>query len=308
MTAVFLFVLVFGGAVAYVGWAARCVAQGAAAWWFVAGAPIAYLALPLFLTMLWFAVAWIWRTPRAAEAQLGFAGSIRLYVGELMAVAISWPLMALHRVLIRDPAPAPATLPAVLVHGVLTNDGVWFMLRRHLARRGIGPVYTVNYGPPHADIERFAGQLAAKIDAVCAATGAARVVLVGHSMGGLVARAYLRRFGGERVARLVTLGAPHHGSVLAWTFFGTCLAQMRPGNAWLAALNEHEAEPAPVPIASIWSRHDSMVVPQVSSVLGCAENIALTGLGHNALLDDPVVHRLIAGLLDGEKASPGTSF
>src|SRR5207302_9325482 len=100
------------------------------------------------------------------------------------------------------------------------------------AREGFAPVYTINYGPPHADIERFAAQLARKIESICAQTSATRVVLICHSMGGLVARAYLRQCGPARLARLITIGTPHHGSMLAWTFPGRSLAQMRPGNVW----------------------------------------------------------------------------
>jgi triacylglycerol esterase/lipase EstA (alpha/beta hydrolase family) len=172
----------------------------------------------------------------------------------------------------------------LLVHGVGVNDGVWFALRRDLARRALGPVYTINYGPPLAGIEHFAGQLAARIDAICAATGAARVAVIAHSMGGLVARAYLRRVGAARIARLVTIGTPHHGSMLAWTFAGRCLAQMRPGNPWLAGINAAENDASPVPVVSVWSRHDSMVAPQASADLACARNVVLSGIGHNALL------------------------
>ena len=118
-------------------------------------------------------------------------------------------------------------------------------------------------------------------------------MLVTHSMGGLVARAYLRRFGSERVARLITIGAPHHGSMLAHTFPGRCLAQMRPGNPWLVELNRDESAAPRVPIACIWSRHDTMVAPQASSALGNAENIALVGIAHNALLTDRQVMALI---------------
>ena len=56
----------------------------------------------------------------------------------------------------------------------------------------------MSYGPPLSSIERFVDQVAAKIDAILAATGASKVALVGHSMGGLVARAYLRRYGRRR--------------------------------------------------------------------------------------------------------------
>jgi triacylglycerol esterase/lipase EstA (alpha/beta hydrolase family) len=105
-------------------------------------------------------------------------------------------------------------------------------------------------------------------------------------MGGLVARAYVRRFGAARVERIITIGTPHHGSVLAWSYPGRCLAQMRPGNAWLVELNRDEGRPLPAPITSLWSRHDSMVAPQASSELAGAENVALVGIGHNALLND----------------------
>jgi triacylglycerol esterase/lipase EstA (alpha/beta hydrolase family) len=205
--------------------------------------------------------------------------------------------MALHRLFLHDPAPAPARRPVILVHGVLVNDGVWFRFRRHLARQGIGGVYTVNYGPPQADIERFAAQLAAKIDRVCAATGAQRVALVGHSMGGLVTRTYVRRYGAARVERIITIGTPHHGSVLAWSFPGRCLAQMRPGNPWLAQLNRDEGD-QPVPILSIWSRHDSMVAPQASSELAGADNVAVIGVGHNALLTNASVTAQVIQELD----------
>ncbi len=68
---------------------------------------------------------------------------------------------------------------------------------------------------------------------------------------------------------------------------------MRPGNAWLAELNRDEAKPCPVPITSIWSRHDSLVAPQASGELTCAENVAVVGVGHNALLGDRGVMKLM---------------
>jgi triacylglycerol esterase/lipase EstA (alpha/beta hydrolase family) len=294
MTAIALLLLMLAGAAGYVSWADYRVAQGDPPWWFVAAAPLAYLLPVLVLVSVWFTLSWFWRTPRPPEYRLGPVACARLFLGEVGAVSLSWPLMVVHRLLIADPVAAPARLPLLLVHGVAVNDGVWFALRRDLARRGLGPVYTINYGPPLAGIEHFAGQLAARIDAICAATGAQRVALIAHSMGGLVARAYLRRFGAARIEQLITIGTPHHGSMLAWTFAGRCLAQMRPGSHWLGEINRAEGTPPPVPITSIWSRHDSMVAPQASSELGNAENIALVGIAHNALLVDRRVTEIIA--------------
>jgi len=293
MTAFFLMLALVLGTGAYVRWAIQQVSGGAEFWWFVLGAPIAYFLPAIVLVTLWFALAWIWRTPRPPEMRLGPRATLQMYWTELWVVAFSWPLMALHRWLVRDPAPVRAAHPVLLVHGVLVNDGVWIGFRRHLRRHGIGPIYTINYGPPLADIELFAEQLDARIAGIIAITGAEQVVLVGHSMGGLVARACLRRFGGAGVARLITLGTPHHGSVLAYMFPGRSLAQLRPGNPWLVDLNSNESAAAPAPITSIWSRHDSMVAPQASSVLACAENVALPGIAHNALLADAEVRRRV---------------
>src|SRR6185369_6546009 len=128
--------------------------------------------------------------------------------------------MALYAVLMRDPAPAPATLPLLLVHGIGCNAGVWTGFRRYLESRKLGPVYALSYDPPLASIEHFANQMAARIDEVRAATGAEQVLIVGHSMGGLVARAYLRKFGGKHVRELITLGTPHSGSIHAWLMSG----------------------------------------------------------------------------------------
>jgi triacylglycerol esterase/lipase EstA (alpha/beta hydrolase family) len=229
--------------------------------------------------------------------RIGWRASLRLYIDEVRAIARSGRHMAVYCWLPGDPPPAPARAPVLLLHGVLCNAGAMQDLRSELVGRHVDPVYTMSYGPPLSSIERFVDQVASRIDAILAATGASRVALVGHSMGGLVARAYLRRHGGEKVSLLMTLGTPHHGSVHAWLFPGTSLGQLRPDNPWLAELNRAEVAPAGVRLVSLWSWHDSMVAPQTSAQLDGAENIALSGIGHNALIGDRRVFELVAAQL-----------
>ena len=301
MTALLRIVLV-GGIAGYVAWAWRAVSAGAAVLPWVVAAPFVYLAIPALTSSFWFVLAWWWRTPRPAEAQLGFGGSLRLWVGEVLAIAASIPLLAFHRSFVRDPAPAQSSEPIILVHGLVCNQGIWFSLKRFLASRGVGPAYSLSYGPPFASIEIFAAQLAAKIDAVLEETGAQQVTLVAHSMGGLVSRAYLRRYGSARVARLVTVGTPHRGSMLAWVLGGESVSQLRPQCEWLAELNL-PTQPLAVPTTAIWSRHDNMVAPQVNAMLEGAENIAVVGIGHNALLYDRSVHELVLARLPQRQGS-----
>src|ERR1700737_3659861 len=134
MTAILLLVLLGGGVFAYAKRAIHWVSQGLPAWWFIVGAPLAYFAPVVLLVSIWFALAWIWRTPRPPDAQLDFAGCTKLFLGEVLAVGVSWPLMALHRLVMRDPVSTRGKRPVILVHGVLVNDGVWLAVKRHLAR------------------------------------------------------------------------------------------------------------------------------------------------------------------------------
>jgi triacylglycerol esterase/lipase EstA (alpha/beta hydrolase family) len=277
----------------YAAWAATRVAAGAPAWPYVLALPVVYLAVPLVFVVLWFVVAWRYAAERPDDARLDGAGKLRLFWQEFLTIAGNSPRMILYRWLMREPVPGPSSAPVLLVHGVLCNAGVWHPMRRWLEARGIVPVYALSYGPPLASIELFAEEVAARIDSILAATGARRVVVVAHSMGGLVMRAYFRRHGGGKVARLVTIATPHEGSMHAWLGTGVSLAQMRPGSDWLDELGAPAGDDLP-PIVSLWSWHDSMVSPQTSARVDFGENVELAGVGHTALLRDRRVFERVA--------------
>jgi pimeloyl-ACP methyl ester carboxylesterase len=269
----------------YAVWTAASVTASASVWPFVIGLPLVYLAVPLLFVSIWFAIAWLFRAERPDGMRLRARGALALFWHELVTIAGNSPRMIFYRLLTPDPPPAPSRAPVLLIHGVLCNAGVWHPFKRWLETRGVAPVYTLSYGPPLASIELFAEQAAAKIEAILEDTGAHKVIVVAHSMGGIVMRAYLRRFGGSKVASLVTIATPHEGSVLAWVAFGQSIAQLRPRNPWLTELGMPEGADLP-PIVSLWSWHDSMVAPQTSSRVAFGENIEVAGVGHTALLRD----------------------
>ncbi|HEY1327061.1 MAG TPA: alpha/beta fold hydrolase [Casimicrobiaceae bacterium] len=276
----------------YVVLVAPAIAHGAPVWPYLAAVPLIYLGVLAVFVAAYFVIAWIYRAPRPPHARIGPTETLRLVAGEYWTVAGDMFRILLYRWWVPDPAPQPARLPVLLVHGVLCNAGVWSTFVRWLRRAGIESVYAPSYGPPLGSIDLFADQVHDCVERMCAETGAEQVFVATHSMGGLVALAYLRRHGASRVRRLVAIAAPFRGSVLARCFFGTSLSQLRPDNAWLAALDVAAPRASP-PIVSIWSRHDSMVAPQTSSELPGAKNIALTGIGHNALLHDAGVFDLV---------------
>lgn len=196
--------------------------------------------------------------------------------------------------------PAPERSPLLLIHGYQCNRGAWYWLRSRLEVAG-WIVATHNLEPVLADIDRYADGLACRIDQVLANTGGDKVILVGHSMGGLAARAYLRRFGAGKVERIITLGSPHHGSRLALLAWGPNGRQMHIGSAWLKEL---AGVPLPPGSVSIYSAHDNQVMPQREcSELAGARNIALSGISHLGLLFSPVVLKTLLAELDSSLRS-----
>lgn len=186
--------------------------------------------------------------------------------------------------------------PILLVHGYMCNRGFWWWFRKKLRARGHA-VATITLETPFSSIDRLAIELDRRIEALVAETGAAKVDIVSHSMGGLVTRAYLRRKGAARIRRFVALAAPHHGTVLARLGLGANARQMETGSAWLAELNQ---EPRlPIPVVAIWSTGDEVVAPQDSSRLAGAKEIVVAGMGHVAFAFSGV----IVDLVDAELAA-----
>ena len=205
--------------------------------------------------------------------------------------------------------PLAARIPVLLVHGLVDNRSVFTVMRRSLRRRGFAQVCSWNYSPLLADAARGAADLGEHIERVCAQTGHERVHVVGHSLGGLIARYHVQRQGGDRrVASLVTLGTPHQGSIWAHVLPTPLVRQLRPGSPLLREL----AEPAPrcrTRITAIYSNLDEMVVPTNSGRcdhpdLG-ARNVLVRGVGHMSLPIHRGVADEVAATLAGLRQSGG---
>lgn len=168
----------------------------------------------------------------------------------------------------------------LMIHGYGCNRGVWWWFRRHLERAGYC-VATLNLEPIYTSIDDYVLALDARIEAVCRETGCAKLTLVGHSMGGLVARAYLATRGTERIKQLVTIATPHVGTELARIGLGTNARQMEVGSSWLKHM--WQSLPA-IPVTALRNTHDNFVMPQDSQRLPGAEDVEMMALGHLAIL------------------------
>ncbi|MER6711835.1 MULTISPECIES: alpha/beta fold hydrolase [unclassified Streptomyces] len=204
--------------------------------------------------------------------------------------------------------PTQAKPPVVLLHGFIDNRSVFVLLRRSLAQHGRQQIESLNYSPLTCDIRAAAALLGRHIEEVCERTGARQVDVVGHSLGGLIARYYVQRLGGDtRVRTLVTLGTPHSGTRVApLADAHPIVRQMRPGSPVLEELTR----PAPgcrTHFVSFWSDLDHVMDPLETACIDhpdlSAQNVRVTGIGHLALPVHPAVANGIRQVLD--TAHPG---
>lgn len=211
-----------------------------------------------------------------------------------------------------DPATplAPPRRPVVLLHGFVDNRSVFVLLRRSLARHGWRHLAALNYSPLTCDLRAAAELLGRHVEAIRARTGHEQVDVVGHSLGGLIARYYVQRLGGDaRVRTLVTLGTPHSGtSLLPLADAHPVIRQMRPGSEVLGEL----AAPSPgcrTRFVSFWSDLDQMMVPVETARLDHPDlqvhNVRVSGIGHLALPVHPAVVSGIRQALASDGLSVG---
>jgi pimeloyl-ACP methyl ester carboxylesterase len=246
-------------------------------------------------------IAAISASPRATALQIGPAAALAMVLREWRAsAAANFVRFPFERWTMRPDAPpiADSRTPIVLAHGFFSNRGYFGPLLRALEARRIGPCFAPNFSATFATIERYAEELHVEIERIAEGTGRDRVILLCHSMGGLAARAYMAVHGTARVARLITIASPHHGSVVARLGAGENARQMEPGSVFLADLLKREGAGGPgVATTSIYSAHDNLVAPQHSSRLDWARNVPLRGRGHIEMLHSAELADLLAAEL-----------
>ena len=209
-----------------------------------------------------------------------------------------------------------AGTPILLVHGMVDNRSIFTLLRLGLRRRGFGRVLSINYSPLTTDVRAAAARLAEEVEALVADTGFERIHVVGHSLGGLIARYYVTRLGGDaRVHTLVTLGTPHQGTYTAYAWPSRLTRQLRPGSPLMRELAEPVRQ-CRTRFVVYWSDLDQMVFPQRHASLPhedlAVRNIRLHGVGHMSL---PILGRVVHGIsttlahldTDGSTLTPGVA-
>jgi pimeloyl-ACP methyl ester carboxylesterase len=254
------------------------------------------LLVRLLITVNNFALSRRYRSLPPPDSKLNGWQAIRLVFREYRATMATSSWNMPFRTFGVRLVPQAASLPVLLIHGYVCNSGYWQPMSRRLAQAGVSHC-ALDLEPVFGDIDDYVPQIHAAVENLAARTGSRRVLILAHSMGGLAARAYLRRHGTHRIAAAITLGTPHHGTALARFGLGLNTSQMHwsvsaeqgLASLWLQTLNREESETTRGLFVSIYSRHDNIVAPQESSRLPGARNIAFAGIGHVDLAFHPAI-------------------
>lgn len=177
----------------------------------------------------------------------------------------------------------------VLLHGLFATAGVLRPLRRALARhRGLHTA-AMTY-PPGPSVPELAARLR---DFAAKLPKAARLHLVGHSMGGIVTRFFAQEIGDARVAQTISMASPFAGVPRAGLLGFGGARDIDPSSPVLRRLRVGAAGASHIPHTSIIAASDAILGSPVSHALPGSEVVIMEGRGHNTLLFDEEAARVV---------------
>jgi triacylglycerol esterase/lipase EstA (alpha/beta hydrolase family) len=206
----------------------------------------------------------------------------------------------------REPVSQARPGPVLLVPGYGGSTAALQPLADRLTAEGRDATVVDLPGDGTGDLGAAADVLDEAADEALDRTGAGSVDVVGYSAGGVVARLWAADGGATVARRVVTLGAPHHGTSLA-DLAGQLAAdrcpeacrQLATASPLLAGLNAGDETPEGPAWVSIWTTQDQTVTPPESARLEGALELPVQSVcadarvTHGDLPRDPLVQAMV---------------
>ncbi|MQY04794.1 esterase/lipase family protein [Actinomadura macrotermitis] len=190
--------------------------------------------------------------------------------------------------------------PVVFVHGFSGSGANWTTAHSVFQEAGYSAdrLFDYEYNSYGDNIKNAEG-LASYVAEVKAKTGARKVDIVNHSMGGLVSLWYLKNLGGTAdVGKLASLAGANHGTYAAYNcFWLTTCQQMMPGSKYIKNITTGDETPGDTSYATWYSSCDGVINPYKSTVLAGADNHLTGCVKHLKFLTDTDVLKQVAGFL-----------
>lgn len=195
-----------------------------------------------------------------------------------LALAVLSPLGTAH---------AAGKNPVVFVHGYTGSASNWVAAQAYFRLQGYdsSQLHAFEYDWSQSN-EISAAQLGDFIEQVLQETGADKVDIVNHSMGGLVTRWYMKELGGHvNVGHWASLAGANQGT----TYASACLIyrscqEMLPGSSFERQLNSGDPTPGDAEYATWYSPCDGIIVPYTNTRVDGAQNNLVTCETHLGFL------------------------
>lgn len=226
----------------------------------------------------------------------------------VLAAAVVTAVVVVPRLTGDDPVPTAQDSPGpvLLVPGYGGSTSSLQELADRLTDAGRDAAVVAVPGDGTGDLAASADVLAEAVDDALARTGAASVDVVGYSAGGVIARLWAADGGAAQARRVLTLGAPHHGTTVADLASGVLPAECPEGcqqlttdSELLARLNAGDETPEGPTWVSVWTTADTTVTPPDSAELAGALDLPVqdvcadSRVAHGQLPSDPLVQGIV---------------
>lgn len=157
------------------------------------------------------------------------------------------------------PTPAP---PVIFIHGLYHNASAWVFFRLWMKRAGFTDLHAFQYGSLGSSFDGLLERLDAFVKELLNQRGTKSVILICHSLGGLLGRAYLNRAPKDfKISALVTLGTPYQGSKLAVLGVGRLAQSLAFRGPLVQGIESQTVESTDIPRLAFYSPLDNMVLP-----------------------------------------------
>lgn len=285
------------------------------AWLVVAVAVVPWVGMFGWVTFSYTRYRQYWAHKGTNETPMTFGEMVRYQVREVGAFLIIgfWALRAALNDGLRRPAEARGR-PVLCVHGFGMNGTNFWGVRLALEAHG-RPTRAVFMGFPLRKVRNYAPALV-RVMRELVGDYPDGIDVIAHSMGGTVLRTVLADHPelAAHVRRIVTIGAPHHGTAVS-----RGVLKVTPGATDLARRSDYLTElpdfweSAPHALVTcVAARHDWIVYPRQTSLLEGTRHVVVDGVGHVGLLTwqpaiDSVVEALTAPDWIQERLSPANS-
>jgi pimeloyl-ACP methyl ester carboxylesterase len=215
--------------------------------------------------------------------------------GSILLVALLFPLGFVRALRRFESSGEDSLPPVILVHGLYHNASGWALYRWCLPRSGFSRIYALSYPSFGATFWDHLARLDDLVREVAARSPGRTPVLIGHSLGGLLCRAFADAPGNAgRVRAVVTLGAPHRGSKLAALSFGGLGQSLRFEGPLVKELERRRSPPGSRRLA-LYSPMDTMVLPCDALRIDdpAWEQLEVKPVGHVGMLFHPPTARKV---------------